>query len=100
MLRRGTVARCVAPLRVYRPLITLERSPMAYTARDRLLLAAESAARKSTDPSRRKCFLSYHADDVDEVTRFIDKFGDIFIPKVSVCPTPIRLWTAITPTTY
>lgn len=55
---------------------------MVSTARGRLLLAAEAAVRKSTDPTRRKCFVSYHADDVNEVTTFIASFGEVFIPKV------------------
>lgn len=59
-----------------------EVSKLAYTARSRLLLAAESAVRKSADPTRRKCFVSYHADDVGEVTAFIEAFGEVFIPKV------------------
>lgn len=56
---------------------------MAYTTKQmRVLAAAEAAVRKSTDPARRKCFLSYHVADADEVTAFIDSFGDVFIPKV------------------
>ncbi len=52
------------------------------TARARLLLAAERAVAKSQDPTRRKCFLSYHRDDTDEVEAFIDSFGGVFIPRV------------------
>jgi hypothetical protein len=52
------------------------------TARGRLLLAAERAVAKSNDPTRHKCFLSYHRDDVDEVEAFIDSFGAVFIPRV------------------
>jgi MTH538 TIR-like domain (DUF1863) len=48
----------------------------------RLSYAAESAARKSTDPMRRKCFLSYHAADADEVEKFITSYGEIFIARV------------------
>jgi MTH538 TIR-like domain (DUF1863) len=51
-------------------------------ARQRLYLAAEAAVRKSTDPTRRKCFVSYHADDADEVATFIEQFGEVFIPRV------------------
>jgi hypothetical protein len=52
------------------------------TARARLLLAAERAVAKSQDPTRHKCFLSYHRDDVDEVEAFINSFGEVFIPRV------------------
>jgi hypothetical protein len=48
----------------------------------RLSYAAETAARKSTDPTRRKCFLSYHAADADEVEDFITSYGDVFIARV------------------
>jgi hypothetical protein len=51
-------------------------------ARARLLLAATKAEAKSDDPTRHKCFVSYHADDADEVTDFIDDFGHVFIPRV------------------
>lgn len=43
---------------------------------------AENAARRSTDPTRHKCFISYHEDDDDEVKDFIDSFGDTFIARV------------------
>jgi hypothetical protein len=52
------------------------------TARARLLLAAERAVAKSQDPTRHKCFLSYHRDDIDEVEAFIESFGEVFIPRV------------------
>lgn len=52
------------------------------TARGRLLLAAERAVARSQDPSRHKCFLSYHRDDVEEVEAFIESFGEVFIPRV------------------
>ncbi len=42
---------------------------------------AMKAAARSTDPTRHKCFLSYHQDDEDEVESFIDSFGDAFIAK-------------------
>src|SRR5437667_8938827 len=48
----------------------------------RLSLAADAAARKSTDPTRRKCFLAYNAADEDELEEFIDSFGDVFIARV------------------
>jgi hypothetical protein len=56
---------------------------MAYvTGEQRVLTAALAALAKSTDPTRRKCFVSYHAGDAVEVAAFIDKFGTVFIPKV------------------
>jgi hypothetical protein len=33
-------------------------------------------------PIRRKCFVSYYSGDSKEVQKFIDDFGDVFIPKV------------------
>ncbi|CQD21001.1 hypothetical protein BN1232_05114 [Mycobacterium lentiflavum] len=42
---------------------------------------AEVAAARKTDPSRHKCFISYHVDDVIEVERFLDDFGTEFIPQ-------------------
>jgi hypothetical protein len=56
---------------------------MATTAqRERLLRATERAIRKSDDPTRHKCFVSYNADDADEVAEFIETFGEVFIPRV------------------
>jgi hypothetical protein len=43
---------------------------------------AKRAELKSADPKRRKCFLSYHSADADEVEEFIDGFGHVFIPRV------------------
>jgi hypothetical protein len=48
----------------------------------RLQRLAERAARKSSDPARHECFVSYHVDDEDEVATFIDDFGSVFIPTV------------------
>jgi MTH538 TIR-like domain (DUF1863) len=48
----------------------------------RLAILAENAVRKSADPSRHKCFVSYHADDEGEVASFIESFGHVFIPRV------------------
>lgn len=42
----------------------------------RRILAAEEA--KAT---RRKCFISYYSGDKTEVDKFIENFGDVFIPK-------------------
>ena len=52
------------------------------TSELRLQRLAESAARKSSDPARHKCFVSYHVDDEDEVAAFIEEFGTAFIPTV------------------
>lgn len=48
----------------------------------RLQKAALTAAARSDDPTRHKCFLSYHVDDADEVTTFVDDYGEVFIAKV------------------
>lgn len=50
--------------------------------RQRLLLSAQAAESRSHDPARHKCFVSYHADDADEVIDFLDTFGHVFIPRV------------------
>jgi hypothetical protein len=42
---------------------------------------ALTASARNTDASRRKCFVSYHVDDIDEVTAFLDTFGSEFIPR-------------------
>ena len=42
---------------------------------------ALTASARKTDASRRKCFVSYHVDDIDEVTAFLDTFGSEFIPR-------------------
>jgi hypothetical protein len=55
---------------------------MSTRAKARLLLSAQAALRKSDDPTRHKCFVSYHADDADEVANFIDAYGHVFIPRV------------------
>lgn len=45
------------------------------------LRADQVLAKSGPDPTRHKCFVSYHADDADEVARFVDDFGHVFIPK-------------------
>lgn len=57
-------------------------SSASSAARQRLLLAAAAAEYKSSRHVRRKCFVSYHAADADEVADFIERFDDVFIPKV------------------
>lgn len=37
--------------------------------------------RKSDGSVRRKCFLSYHSEDAEEVLAFVEKFSSVFIPK-------------------
>ena len=48
----------------------------------RLQKAALTAAARSDDPTRHKCFLSYHVDDADEVAAFVEDYGEAFIAKV------------------
>jgi hypothetical protein len=43
---------------------------------------AERASQRSTDTTRHRVFVSYHIDDENEVTDFIDHFGDEFIGTV------------------
>jgi MTH538 TIR-like domain (DUF1863) len=38
--------------------------------------------RASSTPVRHKCFVSYHSADIDAVTKFVDDFADVFIPRV------------------
>lgn len=47
----------------------------------RLQKLAEAASARSTDTTRHKCFVSYHADDMAEVEAFITNFGSEFIPR-------------------
>lgn len=42
---------------------------------------AESAAARKVDATRHKCFVSYHVDDIDEVTAFLDDYGSEFIAR-------------------
>ncbi len=61
----------------------MEKGESLRTASElRLQRLAESAARKSSDPTRHKCFVSYHVDDEDEVATFVEDFGTVFIPTV------------------
>jgi hypothetical protein len=54
----------------------------ARASQERLQLLAERAIRKSADPKRRKCFVSYHVVDEHEVAKFIEDYGAVFIPTV------------------
>ena len=44
--------------------------------------AQVSEYRKADGTVRHKCFLSYHAEDAEEVLTFVESFGEIFIPRV------------------
>lgn len=44
-----------------------------------LNLRAGQMALKGSAPDRRKCFVSYHVDDIQEVQNFIDSFGEDFL---------------------
>jgi hypothetical protein len=47
----------------------------------RAQLIAETAAARKVDATRHKCFVSYHVDDLDEVTTFLDTYGSEFIAR-------------------
>lgn len=47
----------------------------------RLQQIAERAASRKNDPTRHKCFISYHVDDMTEVEQFIVSFGSEFIAR-------------------
>ncbi|MGE3445916.1 MAG: TIR domain-containing protein [Acidimicrobiia bacterium] len=47
------------------------------------VLAKQAALRQGrTAPVRHKCFISYHGADIVGVTDFVEKFNDVFIPRV------------------
>ncbi len=48
----------------------------------RAQLVAETAAARKVDVTRHKCFVSYHVDDLNEVTTFLDTYGSEFIAPV------------------
>ena len=54
---------------------------MSHQTQRWLQLVAESAARKSWDSARHKCFVSYHAADAVEVAAFLEAYGSEFIAK-------------------
>jgi hypothetical protein len=47
----------------------------------RLQERAEQRSAQSADPTRHKCFVSYHVADMDEVTVFLDDYSTEFIPR-------------------
>ncbi|WP_280195674.1 TIR domain-containing protein [Nocardia farcinica] len=54
---------------------------MSHYSQRQLLAVAERAAAKKHDPTRHKCFISYHAEDTEEVKDFLEDFGSEFIAK-------------------
>lgn len=42
---------------------------------------ADSISARSSHQTRHKCFVSYHAEDMDEVEGFIEKYSTEFIPR-------------------
>lgn len=57
----------------------------ALTRRDVQLRVQRTAdrvlAKSAADATRHKCFVSYHAADADEVERFLEDFGHVFMPR-------------------
>jgi hypothetical protein len=48
---------------------------------DQIQAAANAAYMSKSDPTRHKCFISYHVADKDEVKQFVEDFGSEFIPR-------------------
>src|ERR1700737_2851598 len=48
----------------------------------RLQKLAEGVVRKSREPNRHKCFVSYHVGDEDEGATFLEDYATVFIPTV------------------
>ena len=55
---------------------------MSTASQRRVARAAALAANRSTNPTRHKCFISYHQDDEAAVIQFIDDFNEVFIAKI------------------
>lgn len=53
-----------------------------YTRTDLRKTARAAEIRGAGDPTRRRCFVSYHGADIDVATQFIADFGQVFIPTV------------------
>ncbi|WP_419925405.1 TIR domain-containing protein [Candidatus Poriferisocius sp.] len=49
--------------------------------RTTLQARADLQAKRSSDSTRHKCFVSYHVADMDEVELFIDDYGSTFIAR-------------------
>ncbi|WP_231984057.1 TIR domain-containing protein [Mycobacterium sp. 852013-51886_SCH5428379] len=54
---------------------------MGHYQQRQLQAYADRVAASKVDITRHKCFISYHAADVDQVTQFISDFGTEFIAK-------------------
>jgi len=54
---------------------------MAHHQQRRLQAIAERAAARKVDASRHKCFVSYHAEDANEIETFLEDFGSEFIAR-------------------
>ncbi|MGK8508192.1 TIR domain-containing protein [Nocardia asiatica] len=54
---------------------------MGHYEQRQLQFIADRAAARKVDSTRHKCFISYHGEDVDEVSTFLDDFGTEFIAK-------------------
>jgi hypothetical protein len=55
----------------------------ASSERDYTFAVHAAAARGAQPPPvRHKCFISYHSVDIDGVTKFIEDFNQVFIPRV------------------
>lgn len=54
---------------------------MSHYTQRQLLAIAERAAHRKVDSTRHKCFISYHAEDSEEVATFLDTYGSEFIAK-------------------
>lgn len=43
---------------------------------------SKAASAGTTLPVRHKCFISYHGADIDGVTKFVEDYSSVFIPRV------------------
>ena len=55
---------------------------MPTASQRRVARVAALAATRSTNPTRHKCFISYHQDDEAAAIKFIDDFNEVFIAKI------------------
>ena len=55
---------------------------MPTASQRRVARVAALAAIRSTNPTRHKCFISFHQDDEAAVIDFIDDFNEVFIAKI------------------
>jgi hypothetical protein len=60
-----------------RLLEAVSKAEMSYA----IALAAATRTGAST-PVRHKCFVTYHGADIDAVSAFVEKFSEVFIPRV------------------